>query len=64
MVVVTHEMGFAREVGNRVLFMDGGNILEQNTPRAVLHRPPRGAHQDVPVQGAVTFKKHKKERPS
>ena len=32
MVVVTHEMGFAREVGSRVLFMDGGKILEQNTP--------------------------------
>ena len=32
MVVVTHEMGFAREVGDRVLFMDGGKILEQNTP--------------------------------
>lgn len=32
MVVVTHEMGFAREVGTRVLFMDGGNIVEQNEP--------------------------------
>ena len=32
MVVVTHEMGFAREVGSRVLFMDGGHIMEQNTP--------------------------------
>lgn len=32
MVVVTHEMGFAREVGTRVLFMDGGRIVEQNTP--------------------------------
>ena len=35
MVVVTHEMGFAREVGNRILFMDGGKILEQGTPEAV-----------------------------
>ena len=34
MVVVTHEMGFAREVGSRVLFMDGGHILEQNTPNS------------------------------
>lgn len=33
MVVVTHEMGFAREVGTRVLFMDGGNIAEQNNPK-------------------------------
>ena len=32
MVVVTHEMGFAREVGDRVLFMDDGVILEQNVP--------------------------------
>lgn len=32
MVVVTHEMGFAREVGTKVLFMDGGNIVEENTP--------------------------------
>lgn len=32
MVVVTHEMGFAREVGDRVLFMDGGYIVEENTP--------------------------------
>lgn len=33
MVVVTHEMGFAREVGTKVLFMDGGNIVEENTPQ-------------------------------
>ena len=32
MVVVTHEMGFAREVGSRVIFMDGGVIVEENTP--------------------------------
>ena len=32
MVVVTHEMGFAREVGNRVVFMDEGRIVEQGTP--------------------------------
>ncbi|NHN32219.1 amino acid ABC transporter ATP-binding protein [Paenibacillus agricola] len=32
MVIVTHEMGFAREVGDRVIFMDGGMIVEQNTP--------------------------------
>ena len=39
MVVVTHEMGFAREVGSRVLFMDGGHILEQNTPEAFFDHP-------------------------
>ena len=39
MVVVTHEMGFAREVGSRVLFMDGGHILEQNEPHAFFTNP-------------------------
>ena len=39
MVVVTHEMGFAREVGNRILFMDGGKIVEQGSPDAVFGNP-------------------------
>lgn len=39
MVVVTHEMGFAREVGTRVLFMDQGHILEQNTPEKFFANP-------------------------
>ena len=39
MVVVTHEMGFAREVGSRVLFMDGGHIVEQNEPGAFFSNP-------------------------
>ena len=39
MLVVTHEMGFAREVGSRVLFMDGGHILEQNEPHAFFANP-------------------------
>lgn len=39
MVVVTHEMGFAREVGSRVLFMDGGHIMEQNEPHAFFAHP-------------------------
>lgn len=39
MVIVTHEMGFAREVGDRVLFVDDGRILEQGTPEAVLEHP-------------------------
>lgn len=39
MVVVTHEMGFAREVGTRVLFMDEGNILEQNSPEEFFDHP-------------------------
>ncbi len=39
MVVVTHEMGFAREVASRVLFMDGGRIIEQGTPEAIFDHP-------------------------
>ena len=39
MVVVTHEMGFAREVGNRILFMDGGKIVEQGSPEEVFGAP-------------------------
>ena len=39
MVVVTHEIGFAREVANRIVFMDGGYIVEQGTPDEVLKHP-------------------------
>ena len=39
MVVVTHEMGFAREVGNRVIFMDGGEILEEAAPEEFFSNP-------------------------
>ncbi len=39
MVVVTHEMGFAREVATKVLFMDGGNIMEENTPQEFFTNP-------------------------
>ena len=39
MVVVTHEMGFAREVGTRVLFMDEGKVVEQNTPQEFFANP-------------------------
>lgn len=46
MVVVTHEMGFAREVATRVLFMDGGQILEQNTPKEFFSSPKNPRLQD------------------
>ena len=39
MIVVTHEIGFAREVGSRVVFMDGGVIVEQGPPAEVLDNP-------------------------
>jgi polar amino acid transport system ATP-binding protein len=46
MVVVTHEMGFAREVGDRVLFMDEGKIVEQGTPEEVFGNPKHPRLQD------------------
>lgn len=46
MVVVTHEMGFAREVGSRVLFMDEGKIVEQGTPQEVFETPKHPRLQD------------------
>ena len=39
MVVVTHEMGFAREVGDRVLFMDGGYLVEEGPPKQIFENP-------------------------
>ena len=39
MVVVTHEMGFAREVGNRVLFLDQGKLVEEGTPEQIFGTP-------------------------
>jgi polar amino acid transport system ATP-binding protein len=46
MVVVTHEMGFAREVGTRILFMDGGHVLEQNEPQAFFAHPQNARTQE------------------
>ena len=46
MVVVTHEMGFAREVGNRVLFMADGKLLEEGTPEAIFDHPNHPRLQD------------------
>ena len=46
MVVVTHEMGFAREVATRVLFMDGGNIVEQNEPKEFFANPQQPRLKD------------------
>ena len=46
MVVVTHEMGFAREVADRVLFMDGGHILEEGTPQQIFGDPQHPRTRD------------------
>ena len=46
MVVVTHEMGFAREVGNRVLFMADGKLVEQGSPADIFEHPQNPRLQD------------------
>ena len=46
MVVVTHEMGFAREVGDSVMFIDHGAVVEQGTPRQVLTDPQHPRTRD------------------
>ncbi len=46
MVVVTHEMGFAREVGDRVIFMDEGHIIEQGTPEEIFNNPQNPRTQE------------------
>ena len=46
MITVTHEMGFAREVGNRVVFMDEGKMLEQGTPEEIFEHPKSPRLQD------------------
>ena len=51
MVVVTHEMGFAREVATRVLFMDGGNIVEQNEPKEFFANPQHPRLKDLLSKG-------------
>lgn len=47
MVVVTHEMGFAREVGDRVIFMDGGYIVEEDDPDVLFTNPKREPYERV-----------------
>ena len=46
MVVVTHEMGFAREVADRVIFMDGGKIVEEGTPEQIFQHPEQQRTKD------------------
>ena len=52
MVIVTHEMAFARDVADRVIFMDGGYIIEQGDPKEVIEHPERreesSSWQDLP----------------
>ena len=53
MIVVTHEMGFAREVGDTLVFMDDGVVVEAGDPRQVLTDPAARADPVLPVQGAL-----------
>ena len=53
MVVVTHEIGFAREVGDVAVFMDDGVVVETGDPNQVLVNPQRSADQRVPLEGAL-----------
>ncbi len=53
MVVVTHEMGFAREVANQLVFMDGGVVVESGPPREVLANPTTRTDEGLSVEGAV-----------
>ena len=53
MVVVTHEMGFAREVATRVVFMDGGYIKEENNPKDFFEHPQDPRLAGFPVQSTV-----------
>ena len=46
MIVVTHEMGFARDVADRVIFMDGGLIVEEGTPEQVFDNPQHDRTKD------------------
>jgi len=51
MVIVTHEMGFAKEVANRVMFIDGGNFLEDGTPEQIFTNPKHDRTKDFLDKG-------------
>jgi ABC-type multidrug transport system ATPase subunit len=53
MMVVTHEMGFARRVAHRVVFMDGGQIVEVQAPQAFFRGAPVRSAQGVPLEDSL-----------
>ena len=53
MIVVTHEMGFARDAADRVVMMDDGRIIEEGPPEQLLRRSRAGAHEAVPLEDPV-----------
>ena len=54
MVIVTHEMGFAKEAANRVFFMDQGYIMEQGTPQQIFEDPQNERTKSFLEQSALT----------
>jgi ABC-type polar amino acid transport system ATPase subunit len=54
MIVVTHEMGFAREVGDQVVFMDQGVVVEKGRADRGVRQPPARPHQGVPEPDPLT----------
>ncbi len=56
MLVVTHEMGFAREVSNRVIFIDEGRIQEDEPPQELFTQSQAPASEGIPLQDAVRYK--------
>ena len=54
MIVVTHEMGFAREVADSLVFMDGGVVVESGRAARGAREPAARAHEGVPVEGALS----------
>lgn len=60
-VIVTHEMGFAREVSDRVFFMDGGVIAEKGTPDEVFNHPPEPEDTGIFKQGIILMKEQREK---
>ena len=56
MIVVTHEMGFARSAANRVVFMADGRIVEETTPEQFFTNPRSGPREGLPVEGAAPLR--------
>ena len=54
MIVVSHEMGFAREVADRVVMMDDGRIIEEGTPEHFFDAPHAGADEALPLEDPLT----------
>ena len=63
LIIVTHEMGFARDVADTVVFMDQGQIVEQGTPQQIFTNPQRTAHPELLLQGARTGFQHLRIHP-